>query len=83
MSAKINSFPLNTDRKDIAEKVARIDSDQWVPMPDNFLFVSCCDCSLSHLIEVRRTGDGVIEIRYERDDELTKQVRRRRGCTSF
>lgn len=47
--------------------------DEWTFF-DRFLFQSCCDCGLVHMLQFRRKG-GFDEVRFTREEDHTTWVR--------
>jgi len=64
-----------TTEKPIAEiSAAAIKSDgSWIRFGREF-YHGCCDCGLSHLVEIRRAGDQH-EVRFKAKDDLTMETR--------
>lgn len=59
-----------------ARKATHISSDDWTVFEDH-LFVACCDCGLTHRVEVRQASVGSRMIRFIRLDEFTAAIRKR------
>ena len=59
--------------QEISARAYTVSDDQWTVFEDHF-FHGCCDCGLSHRVDLRRVGDSH-EIRFEHLSELTKQSR--------
>lgn len=77
-SSKEQAFNWVTPDMTAAEAVGvakKVDSEEWTRLNDHF-FHSCCDCGLSHRVDVRSTGDG-FEVRFYRLEEYTEHMRKR------
>lgn len=58
--------------------VAQVYDGEWQTVDSRGRFTEiCCDCSLTHHVEVKVGPDGKIKWRCWRDDKQTKQHRKR------
>lgn len=62
--------------EEAARKATHVSNDDWTVFEDH-LFVACCDCGLTHRVEVRQASVGSRMIRFIRLDEFTAEIRKR------
>lgn len=66
----------NTRPEEAARVAKQISSDEWIEFDDHF-FQSCCDCGLTHRVDIRNKTVGTREARFVRLDAHTEQMRLR------
>ena len=65
----------NLDSNHVAATAKKVMSDEWVPMPNNAYIASCCDCGLTHILEIKEIN-GVLHQKFVRDDIITAAIRK-------
>lgn len=65
-----------TDPKAAAAVAKQVDSEEWTFLKTLY-YASCCDCGLTHRVDVR-TVDGGYEVRHARMDDYTAEIRKQR-----
>jgi hypothetical protein len=54
--------------------------EPWVVKPGAVVYLACCDCKLAHRIRFTMKGKNIV-MRWYRDDQATKTLRRRKETT--
>lgn len=71
-----NWVDAETDPKSAAAVAKQVDSDEWTFLRTLY-YASCCDCGLTHRVDVR-TVEGGYEVRHARMDDYTAEIRKQR-----
>lgn len=66
----------STSPEEAARVARRVSGDEWIEFNDHF-FQSCCDCGLTHRVDIRNKTVGTREARFARLDTFTEQMRLR------
>lgn len=74
------SYWINDDTSpaDAVARARQVDSDEWIEFVDHF-YQSCCDCGLTHRINIRNKTVGKKEVQFVRRDDLSCLMRDRLG----
>lgn len=68
----------DTNPADAVARARQVDSDEWIEFVDHF-YQSCCDCGLTHRINIRNKTVGKKEVQFVRRDDLSCLMRDRLG----
>jgi hypothetical protein len=72
-------FQPDADPVDVAKGAYEVTDADWTEIGEDGLFYhGCCDCGLSHAVEVRRER-GKTFIQFRRSERLTTELRKRQS----